>query len=103
MSALLALGGAVFYGLSDFLGGYYSRRTSAWAVALVAATAGAVATFAAASETTNTGLAATRSTASPTWAAGAGTGTAPSSRRIGMLLCIAWQSALISSGEASSS
>ena len=42
MSALLALGGAIFYGLSDFLGGYYSRRTSAWAMALVAAVAGAV-------------------------------------------------------------
>ena len=41
MSALLALSGAIFYGLSDFLGGYYSRRTSAWSLALVASRAGA--------------------------------------------------------------
>lgn len=48
MTALLALSGAIFYGLSDFLGGYFSRRTSAWAVALVAAVAGAAGVFAAA-------------------------------------------------------
>jgi drug/metabolite transporter (DMT)-like permease len=36
MSLVLALSGAVFYGLSDFLGGLASRRTSPWAVALVA-------------------------------------------------------------------
>jgi uncharacterized membrane protein len=36
MSLVLALSGAVFYGLSDFLGGLASRRTSPWAVALAA-------------------------------------------------------------------
>ena len=36
MSVLLALGSALFYGLSDFLGGLVSRRTSAWPVAFVA-------------------------------------------------------------------
>jgi drug/metabolite transporter (DMT)-like permease len=48
MTVLLALAGAVFYGLSDFIGGLYSRRTSAWAVALLAAAAGMVLSFAAA-------------------------------------------------------
>jgi drug/metabolite transporter (DMT)-like permease len=33
MGVLLALGAAVAYGLSDFLGGVVSRRTSVWAVA----------------------------------------------------------------------
>ncbi len=47
MSALLALSGAIFYGLSDFLGGYYSRRTSAWALAFVACLAGGVGILAA--------------------------------------------------------
>ena len=42
MTVLLALSGAVFYGLSDFVGGIASRRTSAWAVALTAALSGAV-------------------------------------------------------------
>ena len=42
MTVLLALSGAVFYGLSDFVGGIASRRTSAWSVAMVAALAGAV-------------------------------------------------------------
>ncbi len=42
MSVLLALAGAIFYGLSDFLGGLASRRTSPWSVALVAAASGAV-------------------------------------------------------------
>ena len=42
MTVLLALAGAVFYGLSDFVGGIASRRTSAWSVAMVAALAGAV-------------------------------------------------------------
>jgi drug/metabolite transporter (DMT)-like permease len=41
MSVALALCGAVFYGLSDFLGGLASRRTSPWAVAMVAAFAAA--------------------------------------------------------------
>jgi drug/metabolite transporter (DMT)-like permease len=42
MTVLLALSGAVFYGLSDFVGGIASRRTSAWSVAFVAALSGAV-------------------------------------------------------------
>lgn len=42
MSILLALGGAVAYGLSDFVGGLSSRRTSAWAVALLASLTGGV-------------------------------------------------------------
>lgn len=40
MTVVLALAGAVAYGLSDFVGGLASRRTSAWAVALVASVAG---------------------------------------------------------------
>lgn len=40
MSLVLALSGAVFYGFSDFLGGLASRRTSPWAVAMVASVAG---------------------------------------------------------------
>jgi drug/metabolite transporter (DMT)-like permease len=35
MAILLSLAAAVAYGLSDFIGGLVSRRTSAWAVALV--------------------------------------------------------------------
>lgn len=42
MTVLLALAGAVFYGLSDFIGGLFSRRTSAWSVAFLAAISGAV-------------------------------------------------------------
>lgn len=45
MAVLLALAAAVAYGLSDFVGGIASRRTSAWPVAFVAASsacAGAV-------------------------------------------------------------
>jgi drug/metabolite transporter (DMT)-like permease len=42
VSLVLALSGAVFYGCSDFLGGLASRRTSPWAVAMVAAFSGAV-------------------------------------------------------------
>lgn len=37
MGVLLALGAALAYGLSDFIGGLASRRTSAWSVAFVAA------------------------------------------------------------------
>jgi drug/metabolite transporter (DMT)-like permease len=48
VTVLLALAGAVFYGFSDFIGGLFSRRTSAWSVALVASLAGAVFVFAAA-------------------------------------------------------
>ncbi len=36
MSVVLALGAAIAYGLSDFLGGVVSRRTSVWPVALTA-------------------------------------------------------------------
>lgn len=36
MAILLALFSALAYGLSDFVGGFLSRRTSAWAVAVVA-------------------------------------------------------------------
>lgn len=42
MTVLLALAGAAFYGLSDFIGGLVSRRTSPWSVALVASLAGGV-------------------------------------------------------------
>jgi drug/metabolite transporter (DMT)-like permease len=38
IAVLLALGGAVGYGLSDFLGGLVSRRTSPWPVAFLACT-----------------------------------------------------------------
>jgi drug/metabolite transporter (DMT)-like permease len=41
-AVLLALGSALAYGLSDFLGGLVSRRTSAWSVALVAQSSSAV-------------------------------------------------------------
>ena len=40
MSVVLALAGAIFYGLADFLGGLASRRTSPWSVALVTTVAG---------------------------------------------------------------
>lgn len=40
MTVLLALGGALAYGLSDFVGGTASRRTSPWSVALVGAGVG---------------------------------------------------------------
>ena len=36
MAVVLALCSAFAYGLSDFVGGFLSRRTSAWAVAVVA-------------------------------------------------------------------
>lgn len=38
MGVLLALGAAIAYGLSDFIGGVTSRRTSAWPVATMACT-----------------------------------------------------------------
>jgi drug/metabolite transporter (DMT)-like permease len=44
MAVLLALVSALAYGLSDFLGGILSRRTSAWAVAVVAQLSSAVCT-----------------------------------------------------------
>lgn len=42
MAVVLALLSALAYGLSDFLGGYVSRRTSAWAVAVVSQASSAV-------------------------------------------------------------
>lgn len=42
MTVLLALTGAISYGLSDFFGGLTSRRTSPWAVGLVASLTGGV-------------------------------------------------------------
>lgn len=44
MAILLALCSALAYGLSDFIGGFVSRRTSAWAVAVVGQSASAVLT-----------------------------------------------------------
>ncbi len=40
MAVLLALGAAIAYGISDFVGGVASRRTSAWPVALVSSGVG---------------------------------------------------------------
>jgi drug/metabolite transporter (DMT)-like permease len=48
ISVLLALGSALAYGLSDFVGGLLSRRTSAWSVAVVAQVSSAVCTAVAA-------------------------------------------------------
>jgi drug/metabolite transporter (DMT)-like permease len=45
MVVLLALGGALAYGLSDFLGGVVSRRTSAWPVAFTACVGAALGTL----------------------------------------------------------
>ena len=42
MTVLLALGSAIAYGLSDFLGGLFSRQSSVWPVAVVVQTSGAV-------------------------------------------------------------
>ena len=42
MAVLLALLAAVAYGLSDFLGGLVSRRTSAWSVAVVGQASSAI-------------------------------------------------------------
>jgi drug/metabolite transporter (DMT)-like permease len=44
-TAILALGAALAYGLSDFLGGVVSRRTSVWPVALTACAGAAVGTL----------------------------------------------------------
>ena len=44
VTVLLALGAAVAYGLSDFLGGVVSRRTSVWPVALTACLGAAIGT-----------------------------------------------------------
>ncbi len=41
-TVLFALGAAIAYGLSDFLGGVVSRRTSVWPVALMACTGAAL-------------------------------------------------------------
>ncbi len=43
MAILLALGAAVSYGISDFVAGVASRRTSAWPVAVLSASTGALA------------------------------------------------------------
>lgn len=43
MGIVLALGAALAYGLSDFLGGLLSRRASAWTIALLAQVTGAIA------------------------------------------------------------
>ncbi len=51
---LLALGSAVAYGLSDFIGGVFSKRASPWAVALVAQLAGAACVLALAALTDGT-------------------------------------------------
>jgi drug/metabolite transporter (DMT)-like permease len=48
MAVVLALIAAVAYGLSDFLGGLVSRRTSAWSVAVVGQTSSALCVAAAA-------------------------------------------------------
>ena len=42
IAILLALGAAVSYGLSDFVGGVFSKRASPWAVAFVGQVAGGV-------------------------------------------------------------
>src|SRR4051812_34886500 len=44
MAVVLALCSALAYGLSDFVGGLLSRRTSAWSVAVVAQSSSAVCT-----------------------------------------------------------
>src|SRR4051812_25125305 len=44
MAVVLALCSALAYGLSDFLGGFVSRRTSAWSVAVVGQSSSAVCT-----------------------------------------------------------
>ncbi|HET6562066.1 MAG TPA: DMT family transporter [Marmoricola sp.] len=44
MGVLLALGSALAYGLSDFVGGLVSRRTSAWAVAVLVQVSAALST-----------------------------------------------------------
>src|SRR3954467_2552085 len=44
MAVLLALCSALAYGLSDFVGGILSRRTSAWSVAVVGQSSSAVCT-----------------------------------------------------------
>lgn len=45
MAVLLALAGAIAYGLSDFIGGVASRRTSVWPVALTACLGATLGTF----------------------------------------------------------
>lgn len=48
MAIVLALCSALTYGLSDFVGGFVSRRTSAWAVAVVGQSSSALCTLMAA-------------------------------------------------------
>jgi len=45
MSVILALGAAIAYGLSDFIGGVVSRRTSVWPVALTSCVGAALGTI----------------------------------------------------------
>jgi drug/metabolite transporter (DMT)-like permease len=45
MAVLLALGGAIAYGLSDFIGGVAARRTSVWPVSLTACLGAALGTL----------------------------------------------------------
>lgn len=47
LTVVLALGSALMYGLSDFLGGFLSRRTSVWSVAIVTQVAATIAVGAA--------------------------------------------------------
>lgn len=70
MSIVLALGAALAYGLSDFLGGLLSRRASPWAIAVLAQFAGvcALVIVAAGFEGTPTG-------ADLTWGAVSGVGS----------------------------
>jgi len=53
MGVILALGAALAYGLSDFLGGLLSRRASPWAIAMLAQLVGAITVTIAAATTTS--------------------------------------------------
>jgi uncharacterized membrane protein len=69
MAILLALGSALAYGVSDFIGGIASRRTSAWAIAVAGTSTSAVCTSLAALV-----VSAGASPTSLTWGAVAGLG-----------------------------
>jgi len=70
MGVVLALGAALAYGLSDFLGGLLSRRISPWTVALFVQFAGAIAVTVAA-----TSFPADLTTADLGWGAASGIGS----------------------------
>lgn len=70
MGLLLALGAALAYGLSDFVGGLLSRRVSPWAIALVAQVAGALSVAVAASTVVGNAT-----TADLLWGAASGIGS----------------------------